>query len=346
MLGCHQKKQESSNVILLSCAGFMKHYLVTGGAGFIGSNLIKALFEREPGIKITCIDNFDPFYSADLKQFNIRDFKANPDFTFLYYDLGLTSAKELASLIEEPVDVIVHIAAKAGVRPSIKNPLAYQQANVIGLQNLLDFANNTGVKQFVFASSSSVYGINDHFPWKEDEQLLPISPYAMTKLAGEMLGHVYSRIFGIRFIALRFFTVYGPSQRPDLAIHKFTKAILKGESITMYGDGTTSRDYTFVDDIVQGVMAAINYDKSNFEIINLGNNYSISLKELIASLEELTGKKAIIEQYPEQPGDVPKTFADISKAKSLLGYDPKISLKDGLKKFYDWFIANQELLMG
>jgi len=322
----------------------MKHYLVTGGAGFIGSNLIKTLFEQEPGIKITCIDNFDPFYSADLKQYNIRDFKTNAGFTFLYNDLGSTSAKELEKLIKDPIDVIIHIAAKAGVRPSIKDPLAYQKANVIGLQNLLDFANNSGVKQFVFASSSSVYGINDHFPWKEDEQLLPISPYAMTKLAGEMLGHVYSRIFGIRFIALRFFTVYGPSQRPDLAIHKFTKAILKGQPITMYGDGSSSRDYTYVDDIVQGVMAAIKYDKSSFEIINLGNNYSISLKELIAAIEEITGKKALIEQYPEQPGDVPKTFADISKAKNLLDYDPQTPLKEGLKKFYDWFVENEELL--
>ena len=323
----------------------MQHYLITGGAGFIGSNLINTLFRSNPGIKITCIDNFDPFYSADIKQLNIRDFKTNPDFHFLYDDLATVSAKELCELIEEPVDVIVHIAAKAGVRPSIQNPLAYQQTNVIGTQHLLDFAKEKGVKQFVFASSSSVYGINDHFPWKEDEQLLPISPYAMTKLAGEMLGHVYSKLFGIRFIALRFFTVYGPSQRPDLAIHKFTKAILKGESITMYGNGTTSRDYTFVDDIVQGVIAAMRYDKTGFEIINLGNNYSVSLKELIASIEEVTGKKAIIEQLPEQPGDVSKTFADITKAKQLLGYHPQTNLKDGLKKFYDWFLQNEELLM-
>jgi UDP-glucuronate 4-epimerase len=190
-----------------------------------------------------------------------------------------------------------------------------------------------------------VYGINDRYPWKEDEQLMPISPYAMTKLAGEMLGHVYSKLFGIRFIALRFFTVYGPAQRPDLAIHKFIKAILAGKPITMYGDGSTSRDYTFVDDTVLGVIAAMQYDKSDFEIINLGNNYSISLKELIASIEEVTGKKAIIEKHPDQPGDVPKTFADISKAKRLLGYDPQTQLKDGLKKFYDWFLENKELLM-
>ncbi len=321
------------------------HIVVTGGAGFIGSNLIRALFQKNPGVKITCIDNFDPFYSADLKQLNIRDFKANPDFHFLYDDIGVTTAEELCELIPDPVDVIVHIAAKAGVRPSILNPLAYQQTNIIGLQHMLDFAKVKDTKQFIFASSSSVYGINDHYPWKEDEQLLPVSPYAMTKLSGEMLGHVYSKLFGIRFIALRFFTVYGPAQRPDLAIHKFTKAILKGEPITMYGDGSTSRDYTYVDDTVQGLLAAMKYDKSGFEIVNIGNNYSIQLEELISSLAEVIGKKAVIEQFPEQPGDVPITFADITKANKLLGYDPQTKLKDGLKKFYDWFLENEELLM-
>jgi UDP-glucuronate 4-epimerase len=323
----------------------MKHVIVTGGAGFIGSNLIHQLFRQFPGIKITCIDNFDDFYSADLKQFNIRDFKPNPDFHFIYTNIASTTAEELYEAIPGTVDVIIHIAAKAGVRPSIENSLAYQQTNVIGLQHLLDFAKAKEIKQFVFASSSSVYGINSHFPWKEDEQLMPISPYAMTKLAGEMLGQVYSKLFGIRFIALRFFTVYGPSQRPDLAIHKFTKAILKGEPITMYGDGSTSRDYTYVEDTVQGIIAAMKYDQSEFEIINLGNNYSISLKELIRSIEEVTGKKAVIEQLPEQPGDVPKTFADISKAKQLLGYNPQTQLKDGLQKFFTWFKENEELLM-
>lgn len=323
----------------------MKHVIVTGGAGFVGSNLISKLFQQFPGIKITCIDNFDDFYSADLKQYNIRDFKPNPDFHFLYMDIAAASAQELYEAIEEPADIIVHIAAKAGVRPSIENPLAYQQTNVIGLQHLLDFARAKEIKQFVFASSSSVYGINKHLPWKEDEQLMPISPYAMTKLAGEMMGHVYSRLFGLRFIALRFFTVYGPSQRPDLAIHKFTKAILKGEPITMYGDGSTSRDYTYVDDTVHGIIAAMQYDKSNFEIINLGNNYSIPLKDLIQSIEEVTGSKAIIEQLPEQPGDVPRTFADITKAKQLLGYNPQTQLNDGLQKFYAWFRENEELLM-
>ena len=321
------------------------HVIVTGGAGFIGSNLIKTLFSQNADMKITCIDNFDPFYSADIKQFNISDFKFNPNFHFLYNDIGTTSPEELSELISEEIDVRVHIAAKAGVRPSILNPLAYQQTNVIGLQNLLEFAKAKKIKQFVFASSSSVYGINDHYPWKENEQLQPISPYAMTKLSGEMLGHVYSKLFGIRFIALRFFTVYGPGQRPDLAIHKFTKAILNGDPITVYGDGSTSRDYTFVNDTVLGIIAAMKYDQSDFEIINLGNNYTISLKDLISNIEEVIGKKAIIGQYPDQPGDVPKTFADITKAKKLLGYNPQTKLKDGLTEFYNWYVANKELLM-
>jgi UDP-glucuronate 4-epimerase len=324
---------------------YMRHYLITGGAGFIGSNLIRHLLQTEKEILITCIDNFDPFYSKEIKELNISEFKNVSNFHLLRYDLSKISTKELSETISGPVDVIVHLAAKAGVRPSILNPLSYQQANVIGLQNLLDFAKEKKIRQFVFASSSSVYGINDHFPWKENEQLLPISPYAMTKLAGEMLGHVYSKLYGIRFIALRFFTVYGPAQRPDLAIHKFTKAVLNDRPISMYGDGNTSRDYTYVDDTVQGIVGAINYDKTNFEIINLGNNYSVSLKELISSIEKLVGKKAIIEQFPEQPGDVPKTFADISKAKQLMGYKPKTKLDEGLGKFYEWFLKHKDLLL-
>lgn len=321
----------------------MKHYVVTGGAGFIGNHLIRMLLAQEP-VRITCIDDFDPFYSPDIKQLNIQDLKTKPGFRLISTDLSKVSGHDLATLINEPVDTIIHLAAKAGVRPSIENPLAYQQANVIGLQNMLDFARERKVKQFIFASSSSVYGVNDHFPWKEDEQLMPISPYAMTKLAGEQLGHVYHKLFGIRFLALRFFTVYGPAQRPDLAIHKFTKSILAGKPITMYGDGNTSRDYTFVGDIVSGIISAIHYDRSGYEIVNIGNNYSISLKDLISALEEVLGKKAIIEQMPEQPGDVPKTYADISKAKKLFGYDPKTPLKEGLVAFRDWYLGNGKIL--
>ncbi len=320
----------------------MSRYLITGGAGFIGSNLINHLLDKEKNVFITNIDDFDPFYSRNVKQQNISGFANDPRVVTLEYDLADTTGKQLAEKIEEPVDVIVHLAAKAGVRPSIQDPVSYQRANVIGLQNLLDFAIEKECKQFVFASSSSVYGINDHYPWKEDEKLMPISPYAMTKLAGEMLGHVYHKLNGLRFIALRFFTVYGPRQRPDLAIHKFTKAISNNKPIPVYGDGNTSRDYTYINDTIQGIVAAMKYDQSDFEIVNLGNNYSIPLKDLIGSIENVVGKKAIIERYPEQPGDVPKTFADISRAKKLFGYHPETKLEDGLSKFYEWFRKQPE----
>jgi UDP-glucuronate 4-epimerase len=323
---------------------FQKHYVVTGGAGFIGSQVIKELL-KDDTIKITCLDNFDPFYKRQFKLLNLAAFEKSHNFFLLDIDLAKVSIKQLHDAITQPVDVIIHLAAKAGVRPSIADPLPYEETNILGTQRLLDFAVQKKVKKFVFASSSSVYGANENFPWKEDELLLPISPYAMTKLSGEMAGHVYHKLYQLPFVALRFFTVYGPGQRPDLAIHRFTKAIMQDEPITMFGDGSTSRDYTYVDDTVQGVLSAINYDQTSFEIINLGNNYGVSLKDLIAAIEEVVGKKAIIDQQPEQPGDVPRTFADISKAKRLLNYQPKTELKDGLKKFYEWFLENREVLM-
>lgn len=323
---------------------YKKHYLITGGAGFIGSQLVKALL-NDKDLRITIIDNFDPFYSRQIKLLNTDGFEKHQQIRLFDLNLDTLSLPELQTILPQKVDVIIHLAAKAGVRPSISDPLAYQRTNILGTQMLLDFAKETGVKQFVFASSSSVYGVNKNLPWKEDEQLQPISPYAMTKLAGEMAGHVFSNLYGIRFIALRFFTVYGPSQRPDLAIHKFVKSILKGLPITMYGDGSTSRDYTYIDDIIRGVLAAIDYDQSLFEIINLGNNHAVSLKDLIQNIEEITGKKSAILQQPEQAGDVPQTFADISKAKKLLNYEPTTQLKDGLKNFYDWFLNNKELLL-
>lgn len=313
------------------------HLLVTGGAGFIGHHLIAALYARYPDVHITCIDNFDPFYDPAVKERNIQPFLDKPGFRLLRLDLGQTPISQLQSLLPEPIDAILHLAAKAGVRPSIQNPAAYYQANVVGTQNLLDFAAIKGVPQFVFASSSSVYGVNDHFPWKEDEQLIPISPYASTKLAGEELGKEYSSQHPLRFIALRFFTVYGPGQRPDLAIHKFTKAIFQGEPLTIYGDGSTSRDYTYVNDIVRGILAALEYQGSNYEIINLGNHYSIPLLDLIRGIEQATGRSAELRFGPEQPGDVPKTYADISKARRLLGYDPATGLKEGLAAFVEWY---------
>ena len=322
-----------------------KHYLITGGAGFIGSRLIKALLAKE-NIRITCIDNFDPFYKKEIKKHNIQAFEGNDQFTLLSLNLDHVTVPELLHAITSPVDIIIHLAARAGVRPSIDNPLGYEQTNIMGTQKLLDFAVQANVKRFVFASSSSVYGVNEKLPWSEGEALMPISPYAMTKLAGEMAGHVYHKLYALPFIALRFFTVYGPSQRPDLAIHKFTKAIISGAPIAMYGDGSTSRDYTFIDDIVSGIIAATEYSDTSFEIINLGNNYTVSLKNLIANLEEVIGKKAVIDQQPEQPGDVPHTFADISKAQRLLKYEPKTTLQSGLKQFYQWFSENENLLKG
>ena len=323
---------------------YKKHYLITGGAGFIGNHLVRALLSDED-LFITIIDNFDPFYSRAIKLLNTKDFEKHQQIVLFDRDLDDLTSSELQKILTQKVDVIIHLAAKAGVRPSINNPLAYQRTNILGTQMLLDFAKQTGVKQFVFASSSSVYGVNENLPWTENERLQPISPYAMTKLSGEMAGHVFSSLYGIRFIALRFFTVYGPSQRPDLAIHKFIKSILTNQPITMYGDGSTSRDYTYVDDIVKGIVSAITYDKSWFEIINLGNNYAVSLKELIANIEQITGSKARIDKQPEQLGDVPRTFADISKAKELLNYQPTTKLQDGLKNFYNWFLENKEVLI-
>lgn len=323
---------------------YRKHYLITGGAGFIGSQLVRELLKDE-SIRLTIIDNFDPFYPRQFKLLNTHGFEKFQRILMLDRNLDDLSAHELNKIMPQPVDVIIHLAARAGVRSSIADPLGYQRTNVLGTQMLLDFAQQTGVKQFVFASSSSVYGVNKNLPWKEDERLQPISPYAMTKLSGEGAGHVSSYLYGIRFIALRFFTVYGPAQRPDLAIHKFVKSILKDQPITMYGDGSTSRDYTYVGDIIQGILAAVNYDRSLFEIINLGNNHAVSLQQLLEAVEQVVGKKASIDRQPEQPGDVPRTFADITKAQQLLGYAPATKLSDGLQQFYNWFLEHQDVLM-
>ncbi len=288
---------------------------------------------------MTAVDNFDPFYPAEFKRRNIAPHLTNDHYRLVegdIRDLGL-----LAGLLEGGYDVIVHLAAKAGVRPSIQDPIAYQEVNVRGTQNLLELARRWGVRQFVFASSSSVYGVNPDVPWRESTPVLrPISPYAATKVSGELLGHVYSHLYGTRFLALRFFTVYGPRQRPDLAIHKFARAMLAGEPITMFGDGTTSRDYTYIDDIIAGVRAAIDYQGSPYEVINLGNNRMVSLAELVRCLEEVIGVKANIKRIREQPGEVPRTWADIDKARVLLGYGPKTELVEGLQRFARWLRAS------
>jgi UDP-glucuronate 4-epimerase len=318
----------------------MKRILVTGAAGFIGSNLTRSLLNKG-NVQIIGLDNFDDFYSREQKERNMSSFISNQDFSFFEGDIR--NMDDFLALPE--IDVIVHLAAKAGVRPSILNPVLYQDVNVAGTQNLLEFARQKEIKQFIFGSSSSVYGINEHVPWTEEEKLMPISPYASTKLSCEMLGHVYSHLHGIRFLALRFFTVYGPAQRPDLAIHKFFNSILKGDAIPVFGDGSTSRDYTFVEDTIQGIEAAIDYKDTDFEIINLGNRQTVTLSQLIEAIENVCGKKAIVDRQPEQPGDVPQTYANIARAQKLLNYHPKTSLETGLKAFFEWYLDNQKSIL-
>jgi UDP-glucuronate 4-epimerase len=317
----------------------MKHCLLTGGAGFIGSHVADRLLAD--GWRITVIDNFDPFYPRNVKLSNIISHSTNKNYQLCEADIR--SRGDLERLSDQHFDAIVHLAARAGVRPSIADPAGYQDVNVRGTQTMLDFARHAGVKQFVFASSSSVYGLNANVPWSErDACLLPISPYASTKLSAELLGHVYSHLYGLRFIALRFFTVYGPRQRPDLAIHKFAQSITAGRRIPVYGDGRTRRDYTYIADIVSGIQAALCYDRTLYEVINLGNNHTVSLTELIHSIETVTGRKALIETLPDQAGDVPQTWADISKASALLNYSPATGLIDGLTTFVSWLHTSQQ----
>jgi UDP-glucuronate 4-epimerase len=307
--------------------------LVTGGAGFIGSHLVDRLLGE--GHRVTVVDNFDPFYDLAIKERNIEPHLKNPDYRLVRADLR--DADGLREQLEGGYDAIIHLAACAGVRPSIQEPAKYQAVNVGGTQNLLELAREWGVEQFVFASSSSVYGTNPNVPWREDEPgLRPISPYASTKVSCELLGHVYSHLYGIRFIGLRFFTVYGPRQRPDLAIHKFSRMIAAGEPLPFHGDGTSSRDYTFIDDIIAGVRAAIDYRESPYEIINLGNDQPVTLSGLVRLISAAVGKEAVLVPLPDQPGDVPHTRADISKAARLLGYRPETPLETGIAKFVEW----------
>lgn len=308
------------------------HVLVTGGAGFIGSHLVDRLLAD--GERVTVVDDFDPFYDPAIKRRNVAPHLRSDRYALVEADI-----RDMDALRGLPggVDAIVHLAARAGVRPSIADPVGYQEVNVRGTQNVLELARERGVRQFVFASSSSVYGINPNVPWREDDHvLLPISPYASTKVSGELLGHVYSHLHGIRFVALRFFTVYGPRQRPDLAIHKFARLMREGKPIPVYGDGSTRRDYSFVDDIVEGIVRSIRYDRSGYEVVNLGNDRTITLNELVALLEETLGVKAKIERHPDQPGDVPQTWASMARATSLLGELPRTPFPEGLRRFAEW----------
>ena len=314
----------------------MKSFLITGGAGFIGSHLVDRLLATNPE-HITVVDGFNDFYNPAIKRNNIRQHLNDSRYRLAEVDIRDRAALDQA-LANNKFDCIVHLAARAGVRPSLDQPELYNETNVTGTLNLLEFARQHNIRQFVFGSSSSVYGINAKVPFSEDDPISqPISPYAATKGAGELLCHTYSHLYGICCICLRFFTVYGPRQRPDLAIHKFASLISEGRSIPVFGDGTTRRDYTYVDDIIDGVVAAINYDKSNYEVINLGESRTVELRELIALLEKELDAHAIIDRQPAQPGDVPQTFADISRARKLLGYNPQVQIEDGLRRFVDWF---------
>lgn len=321
-------------------------FLVTGGAGFIGSNLCDYLLKKNH--KIIIIDNFNAFYNPEIKRNNIREVK------------GLMNINNIAEenlIIEEgdirditfltkvfnsyKIDTIIHLAAMAGVRPSIIDPLLYNEVNVRGTLNLLDLCNKFSINKFIFASSSSVYGNNKKLPFTESDSVdFPISPYAATKKSGELLCHVYSHLYGINIACLRFFTVYGPRQRPDLAIYKFTELMLSKKEISIFGDGTTERDYTFIDDIIQGIDKSITWAStgtSKYEIFNLGRSDTINLKYMVQRLEAEIGVKCKMKYLPMQPGDVTITYADISKSKEILGYNPLTKFDDGIFKFVKWF---------
>ena len=307
--------------------------LVTGGAGFIGSRLVERLLAD--GHAVSILDDFNDFYDPQIKRGNIA---AVAD-QITVHQTDLRDAQAVKAVFHrEKFDTVIHLAARAGVRPSIGHPQLYYDTNVGGTLHLLEAACEIGIDRFIFASSSSVYGLAKTVPFSEDLHLTQtVSPYAATKIAGEFLCSTYSHLHRMRVVALRFFTVYGPRQRPDLAIHQFTRRIWNAQPIDQFGDGTTRRDYTYIDDIIQGVLASLGYDGPLFDIFNLGESETIQLKDLIAAIEEGLGRKATINLLPEQPGDVPLTCADIAKARRLLGYQPTTPLRIGLPRFIEWF---------
>jgi len=310
--------------------------LVTGGAGFIGSHLVEKLLAA--GHEVAVLDDFNDFYDPQIKHANIAGFAK--DVTMHHVDLR-DGASVRNLFHRERFETVAHLAARAGVRPSIEHPQLYYDTNVSGTLHLLDAASVTRVERFIFASSSSVYGNSKTVPFSEDQHLTQtLSPYAATKIAGEFLCSTYAHLYPMRVVSLRYFTVYGPRQRPDLAIHQFTRRIYAGQPIEQFGDGTTRRDYTYIDDVIQGTMAALKYDGPLFDIFNLGESDTIQLKDLIAAIENALGKKAKINRMPEQPGDMPLTCADISKARKLLGYNPTTRFGDGLPRFVEWFLRS------
>jgi UDP-glucuronate 4-epimerase len=317
-----------------------KRILLTGGAGFIGSHVAEALIRR--GATLSIVDNLDNFYPLSRKQLNLQEIRDAGDFEFFEADIrDMDALRKIAERVQP--EIVIHLAARAGVRPSIEQPALYESINVAGTVNILEIAREIKAQRVVFGSSSSVYGVTSTVPFCEDDpKTHPISPYAATKLAAEMMCYTYAHLYGLTTLCLRFFTVYGPRQRPDLAIHKFTALIEMGKPIPVYGDGSMGRDYTYVDDIVAGVVASVEYapdQKLPFEIFNLGNSHPVRLAELIAQLEAATGKKALQQRLPNQPGDVPITWANIDKAKRLLGYSPRTSMEQGLRNFVAWYRA-------
>lgn len=322
----------------------MRTILVTGGAGFIGSNLSEQLLKE--GNKVIVIDNFNDYYDPKIKRNNIEEVKK----TCLINNISLENYKVfegdirdndfLKIVFSNKIDSIMHLAAMAGVRPSIQNPSLYYDVNITGTVNLLERCRENNIKQFVFASSSSVYGNNKKIPFSETDRVdNPISPYAATKKSGELLCYTYHHLFDMNIACLRFFTVYGPRQRPDLAINKFTTLIMEDKEIPFYGDGTTSRDYTYIEDIVSGIVSSINYVNNKdkiFEIFNIGGDKTVSLNEMVQTIEEVLGKKAKLNKLPMQPGDVNRTCADISHSKKIIGYNPKTTFKEGIRKFIEW----------
>ena len=308
--------------------------LVTGGAGFIGSHLSERLLRE--GHIVTIIDDLNDFYSPAVKRANLEAVRCVGPVTYHEADI-CDQDKVMAIGCQQRPDAIIHLAARAGVRPSLENPLLYEHVNVRGTMVLLEMARQVGVPKFVFASSSSIYGIANRVPFTEEDGVnLPISPYAATKVAGEKVCFTYSHLYNIRTVCLRFFTVYGPRQRPDLAIHKFTRLITQDKPIPVFGDGSSGRDYTFYSDTIEGVVAALHYD-CQFDVFNLGNSHPVDLNTLISTLETSLGKEATIQRLPDQPGDVPITYADISKAQRLLGYSPRVPFREGIDAFVAWF---------
>lgn len=322
----------------------MKTYLITGGAGFIGSSLADELIKN--GHKVIVVDNFCDFYNSEIKENNIKHNLQNENYKIERIDIR--NKEEINRIFKEnQIDVVVHLAAMAGVRPSIENPILYQEVNCMGTQNILEAMKYNNIKNLVMASSSSVYGNCKEIPFREDFIVdYAISPYAATKKANEVMTHVYHKLFDFNVIMLRFFTVFGERQRPDLAINKFTRLMLEDKEIPMFGDGTTSRDYTYIGDIVNGIIRSCDYVMDNqdvYEILNLGNSSPTTLKEMIDTIGKVLEKQPKIKQLPMQPGDVERTFADVSKAKKLIGYEPKTTFEEGIKNFIKWYKENIEL---